>query len=160
MLLVTRARVPTYEGFVNGTEISPEALVFLSQSILSAFAFALLYGLAIYFRKTPAIHARFMVCTTLPLLTAPIDRIIFTYFPQLIDILPRAAGAPNLAVVSWIVADVVVLILLIWDWKSERRVGTFSVALVVLLGYQVFTINADKVVWWEAICHGFLGHEV
>ena len=41
----------------------------------------LLYGLAVLYRRTPALHARFMVSTVCPFLGAATDRITFGYVP-------------------------------------------------------------------------------
>jgi hypothetical protein len=51
---------------------------------LSGFLlFGVAYGLAIFYKRTPAVHARFMICTALSTLDPVVGRLLFFYAPPL-----------------------------------------------------------------------------
>jgi hypothetical protein len=109
--------------------------------ILNALiAFVILYGLAIYYRKKSAVHARYMLCTIFPFLTPATDRILFVYFPSTIEYFPMLNGQPNVMLFGFVLADIILIGLCIWDWTSHRRLNVFPVALAVLLFYH-YSVN-------------------
>lgn len=128
---------------------------FVALVVNALIAFLILYGLAIYNRKSPGIHARFMVCTTLPMLTPATDRIIHIYFPSLIPYLPTIEGSPIAPVVGFILADVLLIGLSIWDWKSHKRWNVFPFALIVLLLYHYSVLNFYKFQFWKTFSNWF-----
>ena len=103
-------------------------------------AFIILYVLAIYYRKKSALHARYMLCTVFPFLTPATDRIMFVYFPSTIEYFPMLNGQPNVMILGFALADIILIGLCIWDWRSHRRLNVFPVALVVLLFYH-YSVN-------------------
>ncbi len=103
-------------------------------------AFIILYGLAIYYRKKSALHARYMLCTVFPFFTPATDRIMFVYFPSTIEYFPMLNGQPNVMILGFALADIILIGLCIWDWRSHRRLNVFPVALVVLLLYH-YSVN-------------------
>jgi hypothetical protein len=103
-------------------------------------AFIILYGLAIYYRKKSALHARYMLCTVFPFFTPATDRIMFVYFPSTIEYFPMLNGQPNVMILGFALADIILIGLCIWDWRSHRRLNVFPVALVVLLFYH-YSVN-------------------
>jgi hypothetical protein len=122
---------------------------FLFYVLGAAFLFALFYALAILYRKTPATHARFMVCTVFPIYTAGTDRIAGQVFPD--------ANPLLVTPVAWAVGDVLLLALVIWDWQSRRRIGAFAVALALLLSYQSLMFVAPMIPGWVAFTEWFAG---
>jgi hypothetical protein len=62
----------------------------------------LLYGLAVLYRRTPALHARFTVSTVCPFLGAATDRITFGYVP----------------LIGFVLGDVLLTALAVWDWRT------------------------------------------
>jgi hypothetical protein len=103
-------------------------------------AFIILYGLAIYYRKKSALHARYMLCTVFPFFTPATDRIMYVYFPSTIEYFPMLNGQPNVMILGFALADIILIGLCIWDWRSHRRLNVFPVALVVLLFYH-YSVN-------------------
>jgi hypothetical protein len=99
-------------------------------------AFIILYGLAIYFRKNPALHARYMICTVFPMFTPVTDRIISIYFPEMLPWFPTLMGIPNVPLFGFLLADIILIGLSIWDWKANRSLSVFPVALIILLIYH------------------------
>ncbi len=61
------------------TELTDATLYFLLLPIALLLQFLLAYGLAIYHRRNPPLHARFMICTALPMMPAIFDRIMSFY---------------------------------------------------------------------------------
>ncbi|HZI26025.1 MAG TPA: hypothetical protein VFD46_13160 [Chryseolinea sp.] len=115
-------------------------------------AFVLLYGLAIFHRKRSAIHARYMLCTVFPFLTPATDRILFIYFPSTLKYFPILNGQPNVMLIGFFLADVMLIGLIIWDWYSHRRLNVFPVALVILVAYH-WSVNAFyKYDFWKTFC--------
>lgn len=128
---------------------------FVALVVNALIAFVILYGLAIYNRKKSFIHARFMICTTLPMLTPATDRIIHIYFPSLVPYLPTIEGNPIAPVVGFILADLILIGLIIWDWKSHSRWNVFPLALVVLLVYHYSVLNFYKFQFWKSFSNWF-----
>ena len=159
VVLVTSAFVhqrmaPSLAGF---TELPAPALHSLALMLLSLVAFALFYGLAIAKRRDSQTHARWMVCTVFPMFTPVTDRLIAAHWQSLIGVLPRIDGNPVLPVVGFAAADVLLLALSWWDWRANRRLNVFPVALGVLLVYHVGTLTLHGVPAWNAFGVWFLG---
>ena len=49
---------------------------------------------------------------------------------------PLLNGQPNVMLFGFALADVILVGLCIWDWRSHRRLNVFPIALVVLLAYH------------------------
>jgi hypothetical protein len=113
---------------------------FIALVVNALIAFIILYGLAIYYRKKSAVHARYMLCTIFPFFTPATDRIISIYFPSTLKYFPMLNGQPNVMLFGFVLADAILIVLCIWDWKSHRRLNVFPVALLVLLFYH-YSVN-------------------
>lgn len=133
------------------------AAYFLALTLLSLVVFAVFYAMAIVRRKNPQAHARWMLCTVFPLVTPVTDRLIGAHAPALVAFVPRIDGSPVLPVVGFAAADVVLLALSWWDYKANRRLDVFPVALGVLLAYHAGTLTLHRVPAWNAFCAWFLG---
>jgi uncharacterized membrane protein YozB (DUF420 family) len=159
VVIVTAAFVhqrmaPALAGF---EELPAPALHSLALMLLSLVAFAVFYGLAIAKRRDSQAHARWMVCTVLPMFTPVTDRLIAAHLQPLIGLLPRIDGNPVLPVVGFAAADLILLALTWWDWRANRRLDVFPVALAVLLVYHVGTLTLHRVPAWNAFGAWFLG---
>jgi hypothetical protein len=142
---------------LQGAKVLPSmGLYFLALTLLSLAAFALFYGLAIWFRRDAQVHARWMVCTVFPIVTPVTDRLIGAHFPELVPLVPRIDGSPILPAAGFLLADAVVAMLALWDWRANRRLGVFPVALAVLIAYHVGTLSLHRVPAWNAFCVWFL----
>ncbi|HTE32898.1 MAG TPA: hypothetical protein VK666_21095 [Chryseolinea sp.] len=119
-------------------------------------AFVILYGLAIYFRKKPTIHARYMICTVFPLFTPVTDRIIHIHIPSLLPYLPTLEGAPITPVAGFLLADLLLIALCIWDWRSHRQLNVFPIALMILLLYHYSVLNFYKFEFWKMFSNWFV----
>ncbi len=128
--------------------------LFTASVLIALFVFLIYYGLAIYFKNKPAIHARFMICTIFALFTAIIDRIIMFYFPSLLPLFP-SVGGPIVQVVGLTLADIILVLLCFWDWRSHRRFTIFPIALLIHLGYHYAVMNFYKYEFWKSFCVWF-----
>jgi hypothetical protein len=111
----------------------------------AAVLFAAFYLLAMLNRHTPAVHARYMVCTLFPIYSAGTDRIIARGFPD----------QPLFFTWAWFAGDLILLALTIWDWRSNRRFGPFGVAFVTMVLYHASIFVAPSIPWWVAFANWF-----
>ena len=148
--LITYTTVDLYKFRLNqSTTIGDRDYLFTASVLIALLIFLIYYGLAIYFKNKPAIHARFMICTIFAMFTAIIDRIIDSYFPYLLPLFPSVDG-PVIQVVGLTLADILLVILCIWDWKSHRRLNVFPIALVIHLFYHYAVMNFYKFELWKS----------
>ena len=125
---------------------------FMALVINALIAFVILYSLAIYHRKRQTLHARYMLCTIFPFFTPATDRIISIYFPSTLEYFPLLNGQPNVMLFGFALADVILIGLCIWDWRSHRRVNVFPFALFVLLTYHYSVITFYQHNFWKTFC--------
>lgn len=152
--LFVHQRFAAARGFA---ELPPAALHSLALMLLSLVAFALFYGFAIAKRRDSQAHARWMVCTVFPMFTPVTDRLIAAHLQPVIGLLPRIEGNPVLPIVGFALADLILLALSWWDWRANRRLDVFPVALGALLAYHVATLTLHRVPLWNAFCVWFVG---
>ncbi len=119
-------------------------------------AFALFYGLAIYYRRDSQRHARWMLCTVFPLFTPVTDRLIGAHAPSLVALVPRIDGSPVVPVAGFMLADLILVALALWDWRANKRTDVFPIALGALLVYHVSVLTLQRVPAWHAFCAWFL----
>jgi hypothetical protein len=132
-------------------------LYFLALTLNSMVAFALFYGLAIYYRRDPQRHARWMISTVFPLFTPVTDRLIGAHAPSLAALVPRIDGSPIVPVAGFLFADLILVALALWDWRANKRADVFPVALGALLIYHASALTLHRVPAWRAFCAWFLG---
>ena len=131
------------------TRLPDNVLYFLALTLNSLIAFALLYGLAIYHRREPLVHARYMVATVFPLFTPVTDRLIGAHAPAIVELVPRIAGAPVLPVAGFVLAHAMLVGLAVWDWAANRRLDVFPVALAIVAAYHVSVLTFHEVPFWQ-----------
>ncbi|MBL7871681.1 MAG: hypothetical protein JNM78_08740 [Cyclobacteriaceae bacterium] len=131
---------------------------FFSALVLNALVgFLILYGLAIYNRKKPVIHARYMVSSVFLFFTPVTDRIISIFFPAMLKYFPTLDGSPIEALFGFLLADIMLIGLCIWDWRSHKRFTAFPIALVILLLYHFSVLNFYKFEFWKSFTTWFVG---
>jgi hypothetical protein len=137
--------------------LDPVSLYFLTLVLNALVAFAILYGLAIHYRRQPARHARYMIGTLFPLFTPVTDRLIGRYLPSLVPMVPRIDGAPIVPVAGFVLADVLLIALSIWDWRANRRADVFPVVLGIVVLYHVSVMSFYRLPFWVAFGNWFVG---
>lgn len=117
---------------------------------------AVLYGLAIYHQKQPLVHARYMICTIFPMFTPVTDRLIYRHYPSLLEYLPTIDGYPMAPAAGFLLADILLIALVIWDWKNKNRLSPFAVTLGLLLLYHASVLYWYDAAVWKAFAGWFL----
>jgi hypothetical protein len=117
--------------------------VAITSTLLLQFVFA--YGLAIYYRHSPLIHARYMICTALPMIPPIFDRILNVYLlpPERFPFMPQIGGG-GVPVISYLFVDLILIALSIWDWKSRGKRNVFPVVLAAYVLFQLPTFFAHR----------------
>lgn len=131
--------------------------VFVALVFNALIAFSILYGLAIYYRKKSALHARYMLCTMFPFFTPATDRILSIYFPGMLKYFPLLNGQTNVMLFGFILADIILIILCIWDWRSHSRLNVFPLALLILLIYQISVNTFYQYPFWKRFSDWLMG---
>jgi hypothetical protein len=107
--------------------------------------FLLAYGLGLWFRRKPAVHGRFMLCTAIPVVDPVLGRVLAFYLPPL--------PSPWLyQVVTFSIATAIagMLVFTYRGSASARRalLGYFVVLVLLEIGWFVFSPTAA---WLEAV---------
>jgi hypothetical protein len=122
-----------------------------------ALAFAVLYGLAMFTRKNASLHGRYMVCTVFPLFTPATDRWIYAHWPSLTTLVPMIGGVPLVQIYGFALADILLIALIVWDWRAKRLVSAFPIALGVLALYHASVLTLYRFEFWRAFADWFRG---
>lgn len=128
---------------------------FIALVVNALIAFLIFYGLAIYHKRNANLHARYMICTAFPMFTPITDRIIGNHFPSLLAYVPNIDGMPVAPVIGFLMADVLLVGLCVWDWRANKRWNVFPFALLVLTCYHFSVLNFYKYSFWQSICEWF-----
>src|SRR5258706_55431 len=118
-------------------------LYFIVFFLLMIAAFWLSYFSKVFNQENYSMHLH-----GVPLVTAVTDRIIDKYFARLISYCVRIEGQPIEAVIGFIMVDLFLVGLCIWDWRSHKRWNVFPFALLVLLIYHYSVLNFYKFQFW------------
>jgi len=124
-----------------------------------AAQFAFGYAFAIYHRRNSLLHARFVICTALPMVPPILDRIMVYYVlpPPRAGFLPAIEGFPTYEFVSYAVVNGVLVALSIWDWRSRRRLNVFPVVLGAFVVFQGLPVLIYGTAAWGRFYEWFLG---
>lgn len=128
---------------------------FVALVLNALIAFVIFYGLAIFHRKNSGLHARYMICTIFPMFTPVTDRIIHIYLKSFVPYLPTIEGNPIAPVVGFLLANLILIGLSIWDWTSHKRWNVFPFALIILIMYHYSVLNFYKFSFWQSFSAWF-----
>jgi hypothetical protein len=156
LVVVATIQFAHFRAQVVPLPLDPSTLYFLTLVLMALVAFAVLYGLAMRFRRNPARHARYMIASLFPFLTPVTDRLIGRFMPSLIELVPTIGGAPVVGVIGFILADAMLAGLAIWDWRVNQRTDVFPLALAVLVLYHVSVMTFHRLPAWIAFGNWFV----
>ena len=132
----------------SGEAVSSDLLYFLyvQFGLLGLFAFA--YSLAIYHRKSPQVHARYMACTALTLIDPIFARLFYAHL---------GVDFPLSQVLTYGLIDVILACLAVWD-RRHGRPPDFLKMLPVFVVEQIPTFFVYTLPSWRtfAIWYGGL----
>ena len=118
----------------------------------SLIVFAILYGLAMWHRKRSAVHSRYMVSTIFPLITPVTDRLIYKYFDFMIPLAPTMKdGSPIVPGIGFAICDIILIILIIIDWRKHRRLTVFPFVLGLLVLYHLSVLVFYQYEFWQSV---------
>ena len=150
--LVVITGVVMTRGFLGRQEPGTDGFGFdLALMLLSLVAFSILYGLAIWFRKNRTVHARLMAATVFPMVTPVTDRLIANHARGLFGVLPTVDGGPAVPVAGFVIVDLLLVALVVWDWRTSRRAGVFAGVLALVLAYHVSVLTLYRSDAWDAV---------
>ncbi len=130
-------------------EVNFGAYFSMALMVNATIVLVIIYGLGIYFQKDRFTHARYMVCTIFPLFTPITDRIIYKYLWGLVEFAPKLEGVPVVPFFGFLLADLLVIGLAVWDWKTHRRKDVFLIVLALLLIYHISLFSFYKFPFWQ-----------
>jgi hypothetical protein len=107
--------------------------------------FVLAYGLGLWFRRTPALHGRFMLCTAIPLIDPVFGRLMGFY-------LPPFANPWVYQMVTFALATVVAALLVFTYRGSETGRRALIAYFVVLVSFELgwFFVSPSST-WLDAV---------
>jgi hypothetical protein len=126
--------------------IDKDLLYFFAVQLGLLAAFLVAYGGAILNRRTPAVHARFMVCTALALVDPILARLLYNHF---------GTEPPLLQLITYGAVDLVLLALIIHDRIERHYAAVYQGMLVVFVATQVPTFVITQTPWWLAFTKAF-----
>lgn len=141
--------VDLFHNGMRGLEVMNHHVVNMAFNLSTLAVFGVLYGLAMYYRSDPPRHARYMLCTALPLFTAFVPRLIISS-RVLVDLAVKAFGPAAISQASLLPAEAIALGMSIWDWRSHRRLNVFPVAFGLLLAIHLATVTLYRVPVWQS----------
>jgi uncharacterized membrane protein YozB (DUF420 family) len=139
---------------VRGAPLDAGVLGMMALVLNALAAFVILFVLAIIYRRQPATHARFMICTIFPLFTPVTDRLIARHLPSFISYIPLVDGSPLLPLAGFALADAILIGLSVWDWRANRRL-IFPIALAILVAYHYSVVTFAGFGFWRTMAESF-----
>ena len=121
-----------------------EAYYVLGLQLLLLLPFVVFYWQAMKNRAVPDVHARWMVCTAVTMIDPIFARIVGVNFVRV----PLESGIVQLYTFALI--NIVMIILVFWDWRSERRKDVFLPAFALLALMEVGMLYLHPTRAWRA----------
>ena len=132
-------RGPGFEGMY---------ILMLQISLLALFL--LCFGLAMRNRKRPDVHARYMICTSLTLLDPIFARLL------IFNVL-TPEQLPMSQYFTYGLTNLILIGLIVWDWRSSKRRDVFLPMLFVFIAFQLPTFFVVGTPAWAAFAEWYAG---
>jgi len=126
----------------------PDILYFIYVQLFLLAFFVLAYALAMINRQRPLVHARFMICTALPLIDPIGARLLYNTLK---------VDFPLGQMLTYGFSDAILVALAIWEWRRGTGSKVFLGMLVVLVALQVPTFFLYKLPVWQQFATWFAG---
>lgn len=123
-------------------------LLYIQLHLLALLILA--YGLAIYWRRVPALHMRFMICTALPLLDPALSRIIENYIW-----VPSVMAYEQ--IITYSVTDLVLVALIAMNFRRELELKVYPLMLTAFVALHVPNFFVADMSAWRSFATWFAG---
>jgi hypothetical protein len=147
-IIVSTIILANYRLNIRG--LTPEGLWIFGLQFFILIQYTVFLSMAIRHRKQPDVHARWMICTAFTMLDPIFARILAVNFLQV----PFESGIIQYFTYSFI--DLIVISLVLIDWKSGRRRDVFFPALILLVLTQIPIFFALNVPAWTSFAAWFM----
>ncbi|MEJ7830070.1 MAG: hypothetical protein WKF91_17810 [Segetibacter sp.] len=118
-----------------------QAIAGIALNIPALFAFAVLYGLAIWKKKKSRIHMRYMLGTSLLMIGPGLGRVLIVYFE---------VPFPEAVIYSYYLIMAIAFLLLVSDMIQKKPIVPYSIILLLMvLVYLAWQFRDDYL--WQAI---------
>ncbi len=148
VIIVSVLLLANYKLNVRG--LTDDAYYIFSLQVFLLIQFVVFYSLAIKNRKRPDVHARYMICTVIPLLDPIFARILF------FNVFQADFSSGAFEYVTYTCIDLMLVIMIIWDWKAHRRRDVFLPMLFVALATQIPTFFVVESTIWHAFASWYM----
>jgi len=126
------------------SQVLQQAAVYEAIALFYLAWFILFYILAVSNRRKTSVHARYMLATALTLVGPTVDRIMFFVFK-----LEKLAGSVPVETVSFFIADTILTILLLKDYKNKRPTTTLWTCLLIYITGQALYFIVPGTYGWQ-----------
>jgi hypothetical protein len=139
-------------------EINDFRLWLFTSNIGDALLFFLCWARAMANRKSPTVHARYMVCTAVTFIPAIFDRLFSRYgFTTLTQhLIPVLGGVPFTILPSFVMVFAILAALAWWDWRSVKQSTVFATMFVVFALFYAAPLVLFKFPWWRSFIVWYL----
>ena len=155
-LILISGIVATRRSTGTLTEINDYYYHAFLHSILTLVAFAVIFALAIKHRRNVSVHARYMICTIFPLFSPVFSRILANHFGFIAEALPTLDGVPLWQIIAFMLADVILILMAIVDYRSTKRRDVFPVALGVMLVFHISDFILYRIPFIRSVIDGVM----
>lgn len=151
IILIIVGGIQMMQLMIAGQDRYPPDVVYNLAFIdaLTLIGFAILYGLALIYRKNIKLHARFMVCTIFGPLVPALTRVFFT--------LGWASSFDQGLNLTYITAEVVLLLIISLEHKHKEIWWTYIPVLIFMVIQHLIFRFPNGWKWWVNMMDGFAG---
>jgi len=139
-------------------EITDFRLWLFTSNIGDAVLFFVCWALAMMHRKTPTIHARYMICTAVTFIPPVFDRLFSRYAltSQTRNILPTVGGQPFTILPSFVMVFAVLAVLAWWDTRTAKQPQVFQRMFAVFAIFYAAPLILLMLPWWRTFIVWYL----
>ena len=139
MLGASRSQFVRFVGKVPDHQNLADLFIPLSQTLL----FAALYGLAMVYRRQPPAHLRYIVAGSLIFLSPALGRVP--------DLWTGVMFSWTTLFISFLVPDLVLLGLFLYDWRNGKNLRPYLVSLGLLLVSHIGWLLLPDTAAWQTV---------
>lgn len=121
-------------------QINADLLYFLYVQLWLLAAFAVSFALAMAYRRTPALHARYMVCAALTLIDPIVARLLYAH---------GGVEPPHMQVATYLLVDGILLALVASDLKRNQKPRVYPGMLAFFVVAQLPTFFVFNLPEWR-----------